>query len=147
MCRFLHAATQEHHVWLDQVRNCLKQNPSLRLLSLSVDTLSTEDLHRFAIRQAKIRIRWDQPPNPKDKFASPHHPFSRGLSCLLPGGNAILWAAVHTGDIKLYRPRDIQISPWCKPFWVDRMDEGWIAKRLIQTTSPHPVIAYSQRTA
>lgn len=87
-------------MWLDEARNYPKQNPLLRLLSLSDDALSIEDRYHFAIRQAKIRIRLGQLTNSKDEFidlpSSSHH----GPSCPLPGGNAALWAAEYTGAIE-----------------------------------------------
>ena len=142
-CKFLRVATQEHHVWLDQVRNYLRETPSLRLLSLPVGSLSTEDLYCFAIRQAKIRIRWDQPPNPKDQFIHVASFDLHGSSGLLPGGNLGLWVFDYTGAINPFHT-DLQARSRSNgPLRVGSMGAGrWLTGGLIQTTCPHPVIAY-----
>ena len=126
-------------MWLDEARNYPKQNPLLRLLSLSADTLSTEDRYRyhFAIRQAKIRIRLDQLINPKDELIDLPS-FSRyGPSYPLPGGNAALWVAKYTGTIEPYRTDPQVHSRYEEPFqigWMNSME--WSVECLIKTTSP-----------
>ena len=138
MSKFLHAATQEHHV-LDEARNYPKQNPLLRLLSLSGDTLSTEDRYRyhFAIRQAKIRIRLDQLTNPKDELIDLPSFSRHGPSYPLPGGNAAIWVAKYTGTIEPYRTDPQVHSRYEEPFqigWMNSME--WSVECLIKTTSP-----------
>ena len=140
MSKSLCTATHERYVWLDQVRNYCRENSSLRLSPSSIKSLSTEDLYHRAVRHEKLRIRWDQPPNPDISFA--HTALTgRGTSCLLPGGDTILWIPDRSGDIALYRAFPSVNSQSGDP--PIRYIEGmrrWTMKKPIQTTTPHPVL-------
>jgi hypothetical protein len=60
-CKDLHDLIQSHHVWADQVENLIRRKPALKLAVPDLNSLSAEDLRAFAIRQAKLRIRWGMP--------------------------------------------------------------------------------------
>jgi hypothetical protein len=140
MSKSICMATHERYTWLDQVRNHCRGNPSLRLSPSSIKSLPTEDLYHHAVRQEKLRIRWDQPPNPDIHFT--HTALTgRGTSCLLPGGNTILWIPDCSGDIALYRTVPSVNSQSGDP--LVRYISGtrrWTMEKPIQTTTPHPVL-------
>ena len=132
--------THERYVWLDQVRNHCKENPSLRLSPSLIKSLPTENLHYRAVRHEKLRIRWDQPSNTNIHFT---HTFftGSGTSCLLPGGDTILRIPDHYGDIALYRTVTTVNDP---PVRYIKGTGSWTVEKPIQTTTPHLILVCTE---
>ena len=106
-CTGLREATNVHHVWLDQFRNYQRLVPALALLTPSIELLSTKDLKSYAIRQAKLRLRWDRTPGRSESLSRIGTLNDLTHIWLLPGGD-VLCLLFRTGDISLSR---INVSP------------------------------------
>lgn len=147
-CQDLQKSIQHRHVWVDQVKNCLRNKPVLKLAIPDLTTLSEEDLKTFAIRQAKLRRRWDGPDD--------NSGFVRGgqitlpalcltfdaTRWLLPGGNQLL---VRSRDaLLLYQVHlsgERTVLSLLNTVSLEKVGIGRALglNMLLLTTSPHPI--------
>ena len=149
-CQDLYACIQCHPVWKDQADNHLWKTPALRLSTPALTALPLEDLRTLAIRQAKLRARWER--------SDGNVGFVRGglvagadilrefssSQWILPGGDHLL---VHTkGNLALHGIQWPDGVPSLSPQPVTACElkpgVGTSGREIfLFTTSPHPTFA------
>lgn len=152
-CRNLHESTQTRHVWLDQTQNHRRRTVALKLSIPSPTTLPTEALERFAILQAKLRIRWNKSPQDnweKLQFVTYGTTLLPGLLdlTLLPGGEFVISidesdrsVSLHRiklsgGHLSLIRLTDLSRGG------SDKGEVTW--NRMLPAMIPNPVFSYAR---
>ena len=90
-CKDLHEATQDRHVWTDQLEKLRQQDPMLRSATPPLASLSAQELKTFVTRRTRLRLRWDKDAK-EDDFAAMGLVEFHGVEDLrlLPGGKSML---------------------------------------------------------
>ena len=134
-------------MWLFQSQECLLRTPSLRRSTPTLTSLTTEELKIFAVRQAKLHLRWNRKPGWEEVFTSAGLTEEPGYGAslwLLPGGEDILLMS-GSGEIKLYRVTLSDAGASLKHlahtnlYLEDYILPGW--KQFFYETTPHPLLA------
>lgn len=147
-CKGLHWATNDRHVWVDQLEKSRQKNPALRAATPALPSLTAQELKTFVTGIIKLRLRWDNDSD-ENRFAE------KGVigvpgACelkLLPGGRSVIFIDGH-GVVKMCRIqlRGGQVSlPVVANIKYDQrtiFGPGW--SRLLTAMSPCPILVHKQ---
>ena len=109
-------------------------------------SLTTEELRAFAVRQAKLRLRWDRKPGLEKVFALAGLTEERSYHTslwLLSGGEDVLLMS-DDGEIKLCRIMLSNTGASLKRLSRTNLDLGepsFLRKQFFYETTPHPSLA------
>jgi len=59
-CKDLREATQDRHVWVDQLEKLIQKDPALGSATPPLTSLSAQELKTFVTGRVKLRLRWDK---------------------------------------------------------------------------------------
>jgi hypothetical protein len=153
-CSNLHKSIQAHHVWLDQTQNHRRRTVALKLSIPSPTTLHTEALKRFAILQAKLRIRRNRLPNQEDREKLQFTAYGTVLLpgrldlVFLPGGQFVISIDESDSSISLHRIEFtgghlslIGLTDLSRGEF-DKGEVTW--KKMLPAMAPNPVFSYAR---
>ena len=153
-CKDFYESTQTHHVWLDQTQNHRRRAAALKLSVPSPTSLTTEALKRFAVLQAKLRMRCgrssDQDDVEKPRFAACGTILLPGSLDIifLPGGEFLISINESDGVISLQR---IKLSgghlSLIRVNYISggELDQGEVTRsEILPAMVPHPVFSYAR---
>lgn len=110
----------------------------------TLTSLMTEELKAFAVRQAKLHLRWDRRPGWKSVFALAGSIEERSFDTslwLLPGGEDVLLMS-DSGEINLCRVTLSNAGASSKQLARTTLEDvPFVLKLLFYETTPHPILA------
>lgn len=147
-CNDLCRATQDRHVWVDQLEKLRPKDPALRSATPALTSLSAQKLRTFVTGLIKLRLRWNKGGNETD-FAAKGLVGVPGV-CelrLLPGGESVIFINGRGGvTLRRIKLEDGQVSlPVVADIKYDQrvvVGPGW--SRLLTSTSPCPILVHKQ---
>ena len=148
-CKHLYRATQDRHVWVDQLCKLHQAYPELRSAKPPLTFLSAQELKSFVVGWIKLRFRRDNGQSDLGFSAKGLVGIPRVYRVmLLPGGKSLL-AIDNRGGLALRRIEleDGQVS---LPVVANIKSEEWLdfepgQNKLLITMSPYPILVRVQR--
>lgn len=148
-CKDLYQATQDRHVWVDQLDRLRREDPVLKPATPPLTSLSAQELKSFVTGWIKLRLRWG------------HDQTNLGFATkgvvgiprvcrlmLLPGGKSLL-VIDGRGGLAIRRV-ELELGRVFLPVVANFESDKWLTpepgqNKLLIATSPCPILVRAQR--